>query len=251
MMNETTFPLREASTNLGKRLGVFAKRAQPWHALEAAAVTRLLEVDPNQGLNAAQVASRRLGYGTNSGDALTSKRIDGVYVLLFVSVVIGFLLTAAVLNRAVADRVEAFSILAVLAIMAVVGFSYLLKAAHELDALQEATRTSVRVRRESHETKVVAEELVPGDIVILKAGDSVSADARLLKAEQLHVQESVLTGKSADVEKLVSQVPPDAPLELRQSMVYLGTTISSGSGTAVVVATGLETEVGKIAARDN
>jgi P-type Ca2+ transporter type 2C len=251
MMNETTFPLSEAQTNLGKRLGVVAKRAYAWHALEAAAVIHMLDVDPDQGLTAAEVASRRLGYGSNSSDALASRRRNGLLLLLFSSVVIGFLLTAAVLNRAVADRVEAFSILAVLAIMAIVGFGYLLKGAHELDAVQDATRSKVRVRRDRQETDVIAEELVPGDIIILGAGDCVSADARLIKAEQLHVQETALTGKSSDVEKLVPEVPAAAPVEMRQSMVYLGTTISTGSGVAVVVATGLETEVGKIAARDN
>lgn len=251
MMNETTFPLSDAQTNIGKRLGVVAKRSYAWHALDAAAVIRMLEVDPDQGLTVEEVASRRLVYGTNSSDTLASKRRNVLLLLLFSSVVIGFLLTAAVLNRAVTNRVEAFSILTFLAIMATVGFGYLLKGAHELDAVQDATRSKIRVRRDRQETNVIAEELVPGDIIILGAGDCVSADARLIKAEHLHVQEAALTGKSSDVEKLVLEVPAAAPLEMRQSMVYLGTTISSGSGVAVVVATGMETEVGRIAARDN
>ena len=248
MMNETTLPLSEAQTSVSRRGGV-ASRTLQWHALDAASVARLLEVDPFQGLTASEVVTRRLRYGSNNSDTL--RRRNGLVLLLFLSVVVGFLLTAAVLNRAVTDQVEAFSILAVLAIMAVVGFGYLLKGAHELDAVQDATRSKVRVRRDRQETKVIAEELVPGDIVVLEAGDCVSADARLIKAEQLQVQESALTGNSANVEKSVSQVASAAPLEMRQSMVYLGTTISSGCGVAVVVATGLETEVGKIAARDN
>ncbi len=251
MMNEIILPLSEAQTSIGRLPGTVANHAYRWHALDAAAVARLLQVDPGQGLTAAEVITRRLTYGSNSSDSLASQRRNGLLLLLFLSIICGFLLTAAVLNRAVANRVEAFSILAGLAIMAIVGFGYLLKGAHELDAVQDATRSKVRVRRDRQETNVIAEELVPGDIIVLEAGDSVSADARLIEAEQLQVQESALSGESSDVAKTVSQVASDAPLEMRQSMVYLGTTISSGSGVAIVVATGLETEVGKIAARDN
>jgi P-type Ca2+ transporter type 2C len=98
--------------------------------------------------------------------------------------------------------------------------------------------------------RVETEELVPGDIVILEAGDSVPADARLIEAAQLQVKETALTGKKTLVEKGTSPGSKDAPLDERQSMVYFGTSLNSGSGVAVVVATGPKTELGKIAACD-
>jgi Ca2+-transporting ATPase len=159
----------------------------------------------------------------------------------------GFLVTAAILNRVERDSVEAFSILIVSVVGAIVGFAYVFKAARALDVMQDASRAIASVTRDGKETRVKAEELVPGDIVALKAGDCVSADARLVEAVQLETQESALTGKHTAIKKRTSPVAKDAPLDQRQSMVYLGTMIGSGSGFAVVVATGVNTELAKIA----
>lgn len=250
-MHQTAFPLTELQASAGRRPHLGAKRAHPWHALEAASVTQLLEVDPCQGLTPWEVATRRISCGPNNTDALGSRRITRMLVLLFLSTVIGFLLTAAILNRAAGDSVEAFSVLVVVVIGAIVGFAYLLKAARALDAMHDATRAVVQVRREGRETKIKGEELVPGDIFTISAGDLVPADARLIEAARLQVHESSVTGKSTIIEKRTSQVNKDAPLDERRSMIYLGTEIGSGSGVAVVVATGVQTELGKIAVCDN
>jgi len=224
------------------------KGARNWHA-QASLVTRLLEV--NQGLTASEVATRRLRYGPNNSETLGSQRITGMLVLLILSSVIGFLLTAAIFNSATGDNLEAFAILVVVVIGAIVGFARVLNAARALDAMQYATRATVRVRREGQETSIKAEELVPGDIVILSAGDCVPADARLIETVQLQVQESALTGKSTAVEKRISQVATDASLDQRQSMIYLGSTVLSGRALAAVVATGVQTELGKKATGDS
>jgi Ca2+-transporting ATPase len=172
-------------------------------------------------------------------------------VLLFLSTVIGFLLTAGILNSAIGDRMDAFAILVLVIIGAIAGFAYVLRSARARDAMEYATRGKVRVRRQGQETKVTGEELVPGDIVILTAGDSVPADARLIEAVQLQVQESALTGKRTANEKRISSVAIDTPFDQRQSMVYLGTSINTGCAVAAVVATGVQTELGKRAACEN
>ena len=250
MIPQTAVFRNEAQTAVASYPNRRVKGAQNWHALEASFVTRLLEVDPVQGLTSSEVATRRLRYGPNNSEALGSRRITGMLVLLFLSIA-GFLLTAAILNSATADNIEAFAILVVVVVGPVVGFAHMLKAARALDAMRYATRATVRVRREGQETYIKAEGLVPGDIVILSSGDCVPADARLIETVQLLAQESALTGKSTAVEKRISQVVTDAPLEQRHSMVYLGTAISSGTAVAAVVATGVQTELGKRAACDH
>lgn len=235
----------------GTRPEVRANSARNWHALEAPSVTRLLGVDPNVGLTLSDVVTRRLQYGLNSCERVKSRRITVTLVLLSFSTAIGFLLTAAILNTGVTDNIEAFLVLVVVVMSAIVGFVYVLKAARALDAVQYATRSKVRVVRDGQEANVKAEELVPGDIVRLSGGDCVPADARLIETRELQVQESALTGESIAVEKGISRAATDAPLNRRQSMVYLGTTICSGNAVAAVVATGVQTEIGKRAACDN
>ncbi|HEY5886049.1 MAG TPA: cation-transporting P-type ATPase [Pyrinomonadaceae bacterium] len=249
MMNQTTFPVSQSPTSVGRSFKKQATHGQAWHALESSSVCRLLEVDPTQGLASADVANRQLRYGKNSSESLGGRTI-GMLVMLFLSVAIGFFLTAAILNRAVGDSAEAFSILVVVVVVAIVGFAYLLRSARARDVMQDATRGSARVKRDGQESRVNAEDVVPGDIIIFGAGDSVPADARLLNAMQLQAQESALTRKREATEKQVSSVTTDASLTERKSMVYLGTMISAGTGVAVVVAIGVQTELGKIAGGD-
>lgn len=229
----------------GTRPDLRANSARDWHALEASSVTRLLGVDASAGLTSSDVVTRRLQYGANSCEGVASRQITVTLVLLYLSTAIGFLLTAAILNSAVRDNVEAFSILVVVVLSAIVGFVYVLQAARALDGMQYATKATIRVRRAGQENQIKAEELVPGDIIILSAGDCVPADARVTEAEGLQVQESTLSGKSSAIQKRSSPVASDAPIAQRQSMVYLGSMVLSGSALAAVVATGAQTELGK------
>lgn len=249
-MNDTVFPLNQAQAGAHKSAqgGV---AVTPWHAAETALVTRLLGVDPIRGLTTADVATRRLSYGPNNVEGVGSQRITNMLVLLSFSIAVGFVLTAAILNGVSSDNIEAFSLLTVIVIGSIVGFAYLLKSARAMDTLHIAAQACARVIRDGKQTKVEAEQLVPGDIVILEAGDSVPADARLIEAAHLQVKETALTGKKTVVEKGTSPASNDAPLDERLSMVYFGTELNSGSGVAVVVATGSKTELGKIAACDS
>jgi P-type Ca2+ transporter type 2C len=249
-MNDTIFPLNQAHAGVDNRAQSRAT-ATPWHAVETALVTRLLGVNPTEGLAAREVATRRLSYGSNNVGGFGTQRVTSMLVLLCFGIAVGFVLTAAILNDASGDSIEAVSLVTVIAIGSIAGFAYVLKAARALDTMHNVAQACARVRREGKQLQVEAQELVPGDIVILEAGDSVPADARLIEAAQLQVKETALTGKKALVEKGTSPASKDAPMCERQSMVYFGTSLNSGSGVAVVVATGSETELGKIAACDS
>src|SRR5262249_26092069 len=134
----------------------------------------------------------------------------------------------------------------VLVLNAAVGFATEWQAGRALDALRRQSRTMARVLRSGNQTTIDAEELVPGDIIILNAGDRVPADARTSRSSGLLVDEAVLTGESLTVEKTTDPVAENAPLAERHSMLYLGTTVTAGRAYAIVTATGVNTELGHI-----
>jgi Ca2+-transporting ATPase len=217
-----------------------------WHALEAHAVTGLLDVDPGLGLTTTQVIERQRQYGRNALQQIQSRSAWRVLIDQFASIVIALLAIAAGISWATGDSAEAIAILVVLVINATVGFVTEWQAGRALDALRRQTRTLSRVRRDGFELTVQAEGLVPGDIVILNAGDRVPADARLLEAVRMEAEESALTGESTTVEKITHAVAQQSPLAERRSMLYLGTAVAAGHALAIVVSTGVATELGKI-----
>jgi Ca2+-transporting ATPase len=164
----------------------------------------------------------------------------------FASIVVALLAVAATISWATGERLEAIAILIVLVLNAIVGFLTEWQAGRALDALRRQARTTARVKRDHTEREIDAEDLVPGDLVILNAGDRVPADSRLLEAVQLLTQESALTGESTTVEKTTHEVTVDTPLAERRSMVYLGTAVAAGRAVGIVVNTGSNTELGRI-----
>lgn len=217
-----------------------------WHAQEADQVASKLCVDPANGLSTSQVIERRLRYGRNALQEVRPRAVWRILIDQFASLVIALLAVAAAIAWFTNDTPEAIAILVVLVINASVGFLTEWQAGRALDALRRQSRTSSRVRRDNFETIVDAEDLVPGDIVVLNAGDRVPADARLLEAVRLETEESALTGESTTVEKAVSAVPSQTPLTERTSMLYLGTAIAAGRALAIVVSTGSDTQLGRI-----
>ena len=217
-----------------------------WHAADAHEVASTLEVDPRAGLTTSQVSDRQHRYGRNALQQTKSRSAWHVLLDQFASIVIALLAVAAAIAWLTSDHAEAVAILVVLIINAGVGFATEWKAGRALDALRRQSHTQARVRRDGFETTVDAEELVPGDIVILNAGDRVPADARLLEAVRLEAEESALTGESTTVEKTVGPVPAQTPLAERRSMLFLGTAIASGRAVAIVVRTGTATQLGTI-----
>lgn len=218
----------------------------PW-AETADEVLSQLQVEPASGLSRRQVLKRRKQFGSNQ---LTEARSRGPWRILldqFKSVVLIVLLVAAALAFAVGEVPEGIAVLVVVIINALIGFTTEWRAVQSMDALRALGERRVRVRRDGQPREVGVNQLVPGDIVLQEGGDVVAADLRLIEANNLRVDESALTGESVPVVKRREPTEGDAPLAEKHCMLFRGTTITEGSAEAVVVRTGMATELGRIA----
>ncbi|WP_409331617.1 cation-translocating P-type ATPase [Trujillonella humicola] len=217
----------------------------------ATAVADALGVDPRRGLTEEEISRRR----AESGENVLAEQARRPAVLRFLdqfrSLLILILLGAALLAGLVGDLKDTIVILVVLLINATIGFVQENKAERSLEALREMLTPTARVRRAAGTRVLDAAELVPGDVVLLEAGDRVPADGRLLVAESVEVDESALTGESQPVAKSTAPVgaaPGDkVPLGDRVGMAYMNTTLTRGRAELVLTATGMRTEVGEIA----
>jgi len=220
---------------------------RPW-ARPAGESLRALEVDPGSGLGEAEAARRLTRHGPNRLRAHRTRGLLEIAVAQFRSVIVLLLAVAAVVSFAFASHVEAAAIVAVLVINALIGFFTELRAVKSMEGLRELADVPATVRREGELKRISARELVPGDLLVLEGGDVVTADLRLVEASRLQVDESALTGESVPVEKDEAPVPTDVQLAERASMLYKGTAVTRGSAVGVVVATGMETELGHVSA---
>ncbi len=219
----------------------------PW-ALPAAGVADALAVRPGEGLSAAEAARRLAIAGPNR---LREARPVSAWTILLrqVQSLVTLLLVAATAASFVfREWAEGIAIAAVILLNTGIGFATELKAVRSMEALRRLGTSSTRVRRDGTVREVPAEEIAPGDVAILEAGDLVTADLRLLAASRLQVDESQLTGESLPVDKGADPVPEETPLAERAGMLFRGTPVVRGSGEGVVVATGMATELGRIAA---
>jgi magnesium-transporting ATPase (P-type) len=218
-----------------------------WHALEAAGVEEQLGSGPG-GLAAPEAAARRETFGPNRLPTRPPPSPLVLFLRQFKSPLIYVLLAAAAVAAALGDFRDAAFILVVVLVNAVVGTFQEWKAESAAEALRHLLETEVRVVRDGHDLSVPAEDLVPGDRVLLESGSRVPADLRLVEVDDLAVDESALTGESLPVEKSAAPVAADAPVAERLSMAHAGTVVTSGRGAGVAVATGGQTEFGAIAA---
>ena len=222
-------------------------KAERWHALDAAALAAALSVDVLCGLGADEAAARLQSTGPN---ALARQRRTPPWRLLlnqFSNVLVLILIAATVLSAFVGEFVDAGIILAIVLFCAGLGFLQEYRAGRALDALRNMLAPMTTVLRGGREIEVSATAVVPGDILLLEAGDRVAADARLLESHSLHCDEAALTGESMPVHKVIAPLPAEAPVADRRNMVFAGTTVTLGRGRAVVCATGMHTEFGRIA----
>lgn len=166
----------------------------------------------------------------------------------FKSLIVALLLAAAVVAFAFGDTMEGWAVLVVVLLNTAIGFVTERRAVRSMEALHTLSKVTARVRRGGQESEIPAEDLVPGDIVVVEGGDVVTADLRLFEASRLQVDESTLTGESLPVRKDTEPVPVKAPVADRTSMLYKGTAVTRGAGSGVVVATGMGTELGEISA---
>ncbi len=198
------------------------------------------------GLTIVEADERLKQFGPNLIANSEEVGIWKVWCRQFRSLIVVLLAVAAIFSAVVGDWVEAVAVLVVIIINAMIGFITEWRALVSMDALKRLTRQNVRVSRGGMETIVSAENIVPGDLVVLEAGDMVPADLRLVEANLLQADESSLTGESVPVEKSTSPVPVDTILAERQSMLFRGAKICMGNGKGIVTATGLRSELGKI-----
>lgn len=215
-------------------------------ARPAADVLRELDVNPQAGLGEQETTARRERCGRNALLQVRSRSPARILLEQFKSVVIGLLVVAGVLALIFGRLAEAVAIAAVLFVNAGIGFVSEWRAVRSVEALRRLGKPRSRVRRDGRERQIPDDEVVCGDVILIEAGDVVEADLRLLEANNLQVDESVLTGESVSVRKQVDPVEEDAPLAERASMLWRGTTVTEGSGEAVVVAVGMATELGRI-----
>ncbi|MFP4496634.1 MAG: cation-translocating P-type ATPase [Vulcanimicrobiota bacterium] len=218
---------------------------KPWN-LSVDQLEKKLKVDTTKGLDANEVEKRRKATGKN---IIRKKKKKSAWKILFEqfkSLMILLLAVAATLAFAFEQTIEGYSILVVIVINTAIGFFTEYKAARSMEALRELSRVDANVRREGNVQSVSGEELVPGDVVVLEAGNVVSADVRLIMASKLQVNESALTGESVPVDKQVDKLPEDTRLAGRKNMVFKGTAITRGTGEGIVVSTGMDTQLGEI-----
>ena len=217
-----------------------------WHHVPLSQIFEELHAS-KEGLSETDVSTRCLKCGLNE---LPKEKPLAWWVILvrqFLSPFIVILFVAAVLSGILGEWVDAWVILAAVALNTLIGFFQEYKANHALVALQAMVQPRAHVRRDGRILEIVAKDLVPGDILLLHTGDRVTADARLLEVVDLQINESSLTGESMPIEKQTQELAPGTVLTDRTNMVFAGTSVVAGHAVALVVATGIQTEFGKIA----
>ncbi len=231
-----------------------------WHALTVEEVMARLRTGPD-GLSQAEAARRLEQYGPNELKEEEKRSMLLLFLRQFKSFLVLILLIAVALSLAMGwlrtggnilaaheELVDAVTIVAIIFACAILGFVEEYRSEKALELLREMAAPTARVIREGEERVIPARELVPGDVVVLRMGDKVPADLRLMEAVNLRVDEAVLTGESVPVDKNTHPLPADTPVPDRINMAFSGTTVVYGRGRGVVVATGMNTEFGRIAA---
>jgi len=218
-----------------------------WHHQPTASLFQQLNSRP-EGLTADQAQQRLAQYGLNQLEEKRGISPFQLFISQFTSLVILILFVAAMLSALLGEWVDSVVIIAIVVINGVIGFFQEYRAEKSIQALKKMAAPQSRVWRDGKLIVCPAREIVPGDVILLEAGDFVPADARLIEASALSTVESALTGESVPSDKSHAQLPAaDAPLADRTNMVFMGTSCVHGTATALICATGMQTELGNIA----
>jgi Ca2+-transporting ATPase len=222
--------------------------ASSWHQLEASEVLARTATDLSTGLTAREGQRRLAEVGPNMLAAAEKVPWWKMLVAQFQDFMVLVLLVATGISYAMNEKADAITIVVIVAVNAILGFIQEYRAEQSLEALKQLAAPTARVMRDGQEVQMPARDLVPGDILLLEAGDKVAADARMVEGTGLEIEEAALTGESLPVRKNPHFTGhEETGLGDRKNMVYMGTTVTRGRGTAVVVATGMATEMGNIA----
>jgi len=205
-----------------------------------------LEVKNEKGLSSAEVKMRRNEYGRNKLNESETKSIWKILIDQFNSLIVIILLGAVVISFLFNQTIEGFAILAVVVVNGVMGFFTEFKAVKSMEGLKKLTQVKAKVKRNGKAKVIRADDLVPGDIVIIEGGDVISADIRLIESNKLQADESSLTGESIPVAKSTDEIEPETELADRKNMLFNGCAVTKGSGEGIVISTGMNTQLGKI-----
>ncbi|HWP24296.1 MAG TPA: HAD-IC family P-type ATPase, partial [Candidatus Binatia bacterium] len=217
------------------------------HVCEIAEVLQRLDTDAVAGLGDLEAAARLAEFGANEVRTFRAVSPWALFAQQFRNLLIVILLVGAALSLFLGQAVEATTIVIIVLLAALLGFVQEFRAERALEALRRRAAPTATVIRGGEEKIIAARDVVPGDIVVLRVGAKIPADGRLLEAVNLKIDEAVLTGESAPVEKQCAVLARDVPLAERANMAFAGTAVAYGRGKAVVVATGMRTEFGKVA----
>lgn len=219
-----------------------------WHAGTVDETVTQLDSDSQNGLSSAEAGQRQQRYGFNK---LSEHKGSGPvkrFLLQFHQPLVYILLGAAGVTLALQEWVDSIVIFAVVLLNAIIGFVQEAKALHAINALSKELNSTATVIRDGQRLTLAAEQLVPGDLVVLQAGDKVPADMRLVKSRDLQIDESALTGESMPVEKITAELAADSGLGDRRNMAYSSALVTYGTGMGLVASIGDDTEIGKISA---
>lgn len=243
--DQTMTAIPEAAPG-GKRLSDSGE-SRAWYSLPADVALEAFS-SSSRGLAAEEAAHRRDRHGPNELPAARGRSALARLLAQFDSLLIYVLLASALIAALLGHWVDAAVILAVVVLNGLVGFIQEGRAEKAIDSIHRMLVPNASVLRDGQRVTVAARDLVPGDVVLLTAGDRVPSDLRLLRARNLQIQEAILTGESVPVEKTPAPAPAESALGDRPSMAFSGTLVTSGQGAGVVVATGPDTELGRISA---
>lgn len=220
-----------------------------WFSKSQDEVLKDLNVDPLVGLSSDEVKQRQEKYGMNKLKGKPKKSLISLFFAQLKDMLIYVLLGAAVITLVIGEYADAIIIILVVLINAIVGVVQEFKAEKAVEALQQMTTPRSLVRRDGEVKEISSEELVPGDIIIIDAGRYIPADLRLIESANLQIEESALTGESVPTEKDASTIynDPKTPIGDKTNMAFMSTLATYGRGEGVIVATAMETEIGKIA----
>lgn len=211
-------------------------------------VLKDLQISSDKGLDTTEAEARRNRYGYNRLHEIKKKNAWLIIISQFKSLIILLLAAATSVSFAFGEWLEGIAIIGVIFINATIGFITELKAHRSIEALRRLSSVYTKVRRDGQIQEIHAQELVPGDIVVIEGGDIITADLRLIQTSKLQADESTLTGESLPVTKEIEPLEENAPMAERANMLFKGTAVTRGAAEGVVVATGMSTELGKISA---
>ena len=251
VQKQNKYPRKKPSKQISNSKKVTDKienqKIEDWHTIEADSIVESLNTSKTSGLSSKSASEKLLKYGQNLLPEPASRSELSIFIEQFKSPPVALLTGAAVLSTSTGGWVDALVIMGVVAINAVIGYFTESQSEKIIHSLKKGDRPSTLVLRNGSIAQINTENIVPGDILVLKPGSYIAADARLIETDNLSVDESALTGESIPVTKKTQPLcGQDIPLADRINMVYKGTLVTVGQGIAAVTATGQLTELGKI-----